>query len=422
MGRKKQITIQELANQLYDEDNEEIMGEQVGALERLINLILEDYKETKVIPADEFFDKTISFSFSDDDLEKIYNFLHAQGYTVETAKDDDEDFELSEDDVADLDDDMDDDFDDDLDDTDEELTESDTVEDNNYYAPSLGFTPTDSVKSYLHEIGQIPLLTVEQEIYYAKKWTEEGDLRAKHRLIEANLRLVVSNAKKFLNHGLPFLDLIQEGNLGLSKAVDKFDYTKGYKFSTYATWWIKQAIARAIADQGRLIRIPVHMVETINKISKAQRYLFQTLGREPTPEEVSNHLGIKALTPEKIREIQTNSMEPISLHGPVIKDENESTMEDFIADPNVKSPVEETTRELLRENLEEVLMELNERERIVLELRYGLRDNVAHTLEDVGKKFDLTRERIRQIEAKAIRKLKSGVRLKKLEDYKYLNS
>ena len=421
MARKKVITVEELAKQLYDEDSYE---ENLSALERILSLFLEQYKDTKVIPSEEFFDKTVSFDFSEDEMDKIYNYFHSRGYEVEDNKDiEDDNIDISDEDVLKLEsgiDDM-DSFDDDEYDGDD-IGDIDDIDETQVYSMSSDVTPTDSVKAYLHEIGQVALLTKDQETFLAKEYKEKHDQYAKDKLIQANLRLVVSIAKKFSGRGLPFLDLISEGNMGLAKAVDKFDYTKGFKFSTYATWWIRQAIARAIADQARIIRIPVHMVETINKISKAQRHLLQELGRDATPEEIADYLDDKVLTAEKIREIQTNSMEPISLHGPVVKDENESTMEDFIADPNVASPVDETTRELLRENLDAVLKELTDREERVLRLRYGLDDNIFHTLEEVGEEFDVTRERIRQIEAKAIKKIRHPSRIKRLEDWKNLNS
>ena len=422
MARKKVVTVEELAKQLYEEDSYE---ENLPVLERILSLFLEQYKDTKVIPSEEFFDKTLSFDFSEDELDKIYNYFHSRGYEIEDQKDSDAELDISDEEVlkleSQLDDDMDSyDEDDEFDEEREDLEGIDTIDEAQIYSMSSDITPTDSVKAYLHEIGQVPLLSKDEETFLAKEYKENQ--YAKDRLIQANLRLVVSIAKKFSGRGLPFLDLISEGNMGLAKAVDKFDYTKGFKFSTYATWWIRQAIARAIADQARIIRIPVHMVETINKISKAQRHLLQELGRDASPEEIADYLDDKVLTADKIREIQTNSMEPISLHGPVVKDENESTMEDFIADPNVASPVDETTRELLRENLDSVLKELTDREERVLRLRYGLDDNIFHTLEEVGDEFDVTRERIRQIEAKAIKKIRHPSRIKRLEDWKNLNS
>ena len=270
----------------------------------------------------------------------------------------------------------------------------------------------DPVRMYLREIGKIPLLTPEEEIELAKR-VEEGDEEAKKKLIEANLRLVVSIAKKYIGRGLSFLDLIQEGNLGLIRAVEKFDYRKGFKFSTYATWWIRQAITRAIADQARTIRIPVHMVETINKLIRVSRQLVQQLGREPTTEEIAQALG---LPPEKVEDIQRIAQEPVSLETP-IGEEEDSQLGDFLEDKESPNPEEATAGQLLREQLEEMLDELTEREREVLRLRFGLEDGHAHTLEEVGKRFNVTRERIRQIEAKALRKLRHPSRSKRLRDY-----
>lgn len=273
----------------------------------------------------------------------------------------------------------------------------------------------DSVKLYLREIGRVELLTPEQETSIAKRITE-GDEIAKQELITANLRLVISIAKRYVGRGMHFLDLIQEGNLGLMKAVDKFDYTKGFKFSTYATWWIKQAITRAIADQARTIRIPVHMVETINKTTRVQRQLVQELGREPTAEEISERME-GTLSPERIREIQRIAIDPVSLETPV-GEEDDSSLKDFIEDKEVVSPSDYTTQALLKEELYEVMKDLTDREERVLRLRYGLDDNKPRTLEEVGKEFGVTRERIRQIEAKAIRKLRHPTRAKKLGDYR----
>ena len=272
----------------------------------------------------------------------------------------------------------------------------------------------DSVKIYLKEIGKVRLLTAQEEIDIARR-IAEGDEDAKQELINANLRLVISIAKRYAGRGMPFLDLIQEGNMGLIKAVEKFDYTKGFKFSTYATWWIRQAITRAIADQARTIRIPVHMVETINKITRAQRQLVQELGRDPTAEEISERLE-GALTPDRIREIQCINQEPVSLETP-IGEEDDSHLGDFIEDKEVVSPSEYTTKSLLKDELYDVLQELTDREARVLELRYGLTDNHPRTLEEVGKEFGVTRERIRQIEAKAIKKLRHPNRSKRLGDY-----
>ncbi len=270
----------------------------------------------------------------------------------------------------------------------------------------------DPVKMFLKEIGKIRLLTFEEENILAERMVK-GDEEAKKQLIEANLRLVVSIAKKYIGRGMTFLDLIQEGNLGLIKAVDKFDPSKGYKFSTYATWWIRQAITRAIADQARTIRIPVHMVETINKLIKTSRHLLQSLGREPTPEEVAEELEMPV---EKVRDILKVAQEPISLETPV-GEEDESNLGNFIPDDEAPSPSEQAADTLLREHIEEVMQTLTPREAKVLKLRFGLEDGRMRTLEEVGKEFDVTRERIRQIEAKALRKLRHPSRSKKLKDF-----
>ena len=278
-----------------------------------------------------------------------------------------------------------------------------------------GIAVDDPVRMYLKEIGKVPLLTADEEIELAKKMElggEEGE-EAKKRLCEANLRLVVSIAKRYVGRGMLFLDLIQEGNLGLIKAVDKFDYRKGYKFSTYATWWIRQAITRSIADQARTIRIPVHMVETINKLIRVSRQLLQELGREPSPEEIAEEMGLSV---DKVREIQKVAQEPVSLETP-IGEEEDSHLGDFIPDEDVPQPVEAAAFSMLKEQLVEVLDTLTDREQKVLKLRFGLEDGRARTLEEVGKEFEVTRERIRQIEAKALRKLRHPSRSKKLKDY-----
>lgn len=276
-----------------------------------------------------------------------------------------------------------------------------------------GISVDDPVRMYLREIGKIPLLSYDKELELAKRILE-GDEEAKQELAEANLRLVVSIAKKYVGRGMLFLDLIQEGNMGLIKAVEKFDYTKGFKFSTYATWWIRQAITRAIADQARTIRIPVHMVETINKLTRIQRQLIQELGREPSAEEIAEKMD--GMTPEKVREIQKISLEPVSLETP-IGEEDDSHLGDFIQDEDSPAPQDAASYTLLREQLEEVMKTLTPREAKVLRLRFGLDDGKARTLEEVGKEFDVTRERIRQIEAKALRKLRHPSRSKKLRDY-----
>jgi len=275
-----------------------------------------------------------------------------------------------------------------------------------------GISINDPVRMYLKEIGKVPLLTAEEEVELARR-IENGDESAKRRLAEANLRLVVSIAKRYVGRGMLFLDLIQEGNLGLIKAVEKFDYRKGYKFSTYATWWIRQAITRAIADQARTIRIPVHMVETINKLVRVQRQLLQELGREPSPEETAEEMDLSV---DKVREILKIAQEPVSLETP-IGEEEDSHLGDFIEDEDVPAPAEAASYTLLKEQLEDVLSTLTDREEKVLRLRFGLDDGRARTLEEVGQVFSVTRERIRQIEAKALRKLRHPSRSKKLKDY-----
>ena len=292
-----------------------------------------------------------------------------------------------------------------------EVPDEDEIENIDLSVPD-GVSIDDPVRMYLKEIGKVPLLSADEEVELAKRM-ENGDIEAKKKLAEANLRLVVSIAKRYVGRGMLFLDLIQEGNLGLIKAVEKFDYTKGYKFSTYATWWIRQAITRAIADQARTIRIPVHMVETINKYVRVQRQLLQELGREPQPEEIAKHMNMPV---DRVREIQKISLEPVSLETP-IGEEEDSHLGDFIQDDNVPVPAEAAAFTLLREQLDEVLGTLTEREQKVLKLRFGLEDGRARTLEEVGKEFKVTRERIRQIEAKALRKLRHPSRSRKLKDY-----
>ena len=305
------------------------------------------------------------------------------------------------------------------DDTDVHDDDIDMIDENSDEEPDLldlsipdSINIEDPVRMYLKEIGKVPLLTAEEEIELAKRM-ENGDEDAKKRLAEANLRLVVSIAKRYVGRGMLFLDLIQEGNLGLIKAVEKFDYNKGFKFSTYATWWIRQAITRAIADQARTIRIPVHMVETINKLVRVSRQLLQELGREPTPEEIAERMEIPV---ERVREILKISQEPVSLETP-IGEEEDSHLGDFIQDDNVPVPADAAAFTLLKEQLVEVLGTLTEREQKVLRLRFGLDDGRARTLEEVGKEFNVTRERIRQIEAKALRKLRHPSRSRKLKDY-----
>lgn len=344
--------------------------------------LLERGKKKGVLSFKEISDAFEDVEITPEELEKVYDRFEKEG--IELVEDLDK--ELEEIEV-----------------TKEELEDLSVPE---------GINIDDHVKMYLKEIGKVNLLTAEEEFDLAKRMSE-GDEEAKKRLAEANLRLVVSIAKRYVGRGMLFLDLIQEGNLGLIKAVDKFDYTKGYKFSTYATWWIRQAITRAIADQARTIRIPVHMVETINKLVRVSRQLVQELGREPTHEELAKELNMSV---EKVREISKISQEPVSLETP-IGEEEDSHLGDFIPDDDAPAPSEAASFVLLKEQLTEVLKTLTPREGKVLRLRFGLDDGRQRTLEEVGKEFDVTRERIRQIEAKALRKLRHPSRSKKLKDF-----
>ncbi len=347
-------------------------------------------------------DKIDNIEFDKDQIEDIYDYLERTGIAVVADKEEPDSSELDKIDQEEEDPEIRAQLEKDpkLKEIDLEATISKTV------------AVDDPVRMYLKEIGKVPLLSAEEEVELAKRM-EQGDEYAKQKLCEANLRLVVSIAKKYVGRGMLFLDLIQEGNLGLIKAVDKFDYTKGYKFSTYATWWIRQAITRSIADQARTIRIPVHMVETINKLIRVSRQLLQENGREPTPDEIAEEMGI---TVEKVREILKIAQEPVSLETP-IGEEEDSHLGDFIPDEDAPAPAEAAAFSMLKEQLVEVLNTLTEREQKVLKLRFGLEDGRARTLEEVGKEFDVTRERIRQIEAKALRKLRHPTRSKKLKDY-----
>ena len=331
-------------------------------------------------------------------MDEIYEVLMSKGIEIVSESEPD-DFEILLEDEPDLT-------------TDPDIIIEESVDVDLEASMPKGVTVDDPVRMYLKEIGKVPLLSADEEIELAQRM-EQGDEEAKKRLCEANLRLVVSIAKRYVGRGMLFLDLIQEGNLGLIKAVDKFDYTKGYKFSTYATWWIRQAITRSIADQARTIRIPVHMVETINKLIRVSRQLLQTYGREPTPEEIAKEMGLPV---EKVREIQKIAQEPVSLETP-IGEEEDSHLGDFIPDEDVPAPAEAAAFSMLKEQLIEVLDTLTDREQKVLKLRFGLEDGRARTLEEVGKEFEVTRERIRQIEAKALRKLRHPSRSKKLKDY-----
>ena len=364
--------------------------------EKLVGLLELAKKKKNVLEYQEISDYFKDQPLDAEQMDKIFDFLEASGVDVLRITDN------GADDLM-LDDDMDIDG---LDD--EEEVELDKID----LSVPEGVSIEDPVRMYLKEIGKVPLLSAEEEIELAKKM-EQGDENAKKRLAEANLRLVVSIAKRYVGRGMLFLDLIQEGNLGLMKAVEKFDYRKGYKFSTYATWWIRQALTRAIADQARTIRIPVHMVETINKLIRVSRQLLQELGREPTPEEIAEEMDMPV---DRVREILKISQEPVSLETP-IGEEEDSHLGDFIQDDNVPVPADAAAFTLLKEQLVEVLGTLTEREQKVLRLRFGLDDGRARTLEEVGKEFNVTRERIRQIEAKALRKLRHPSRSRKLKDY-----
>lgn len=375
------------------------MEEQALKMEEKLKALVELGKKKKnMLEIPEIAEVISDMELSDEQMEKIYEYLEAQNIEVlRISADTDVDTDVlidSEPDELLL--------------ADEEEVDMEKID---LTVPD-GVSIEDPVRMYLKEIGKVPLLTADEEIELAKRMAK-GDEEAKKRLAEANLRLVVSIAKRYVGRGMLFLDLIQEGNLGLIKAVEKFDYEKGFKFSTYATWWIRQAITRAIADQARTIRIPVHMVETINKLIRVSRQLLQELGREPTPEEIAKELDMPV---ERVREILKISQEPVSLETP-IGEEEDSHLGDFIQDDNVPVPAEAAAATLLKEQLDEVLSTLTEREQKVLRLRFGMNDGRARTLEEVGKEFDVTRERIRQIEAKALRKLRHPSRSRKLKDY-----
>ena len=363
--------------------------------EKLVELLELAKKKKNVLEYQEISDFFKDQSPEVEQMEKVLDFLEASGVDVLRISGNDEELILDDDaDIEKMDD--------------EEEIELDKID----LSVPEGVSIEDPVRMYLKEIGKVSLLTADEEIELAKRM-EQGDEEAKKRLAEANLRLVVSIAKRYVGRGMLFLDLIQEGNLGLIKAVEKFDYRKGYKFSTYATWWIRQAITRAIADQARTIRIPVHMVETINKLIRVSRQLLQELGREPTPEEIAEEMKMPV---DRVREILKISQEPVSLETP-IGEEEDSHLGDFIQDDNVPVPADAAAFTLLKEQLIEVLGTLTEREQKVLRLRFGLDDGRARTLEEVGKEFNVTRERIRQIEAKALRKLRHPSRSRKLKDY-----
>ncbi|WP_071442757.1 RNA polymerase sigma factor RpoD [Traorella massiliensis] len=374
--------------------------------------LLEKYQKDQVLYQKDIASATEHLDLSDEDTDELFDWLTKNDIEVS----DDEDINLNDpsivldetDDIGDFDDlDLDDDFDED------DTLASDIESLEQSFANSSQAKINDPVKMYLKEIGRVDLLNPEDEPEIARR-IQEGDEEAKKILIAANLRLVVSIAKKYVGRGMLFLDLIQEGNMGLVKAVEKFDYTKGFKFSTYATWWIRQAITRAIADQARTIRIPVHMVETINKLTRIQRQLVQDLGRDPTAEEIAEKM--EGITPEKVREIQKIALEPVSLETP-IGEEDDSHLGDFLEDENAMSPDEYANNQLLKDEINLVLQGLTDREEKVLRLRFGLYDGRTRTLEEVGREFNVTRERIRQIEAKALRKLKHPTRSKRLKDF-----
>ena len=353
----------------------------------VVKKLLQIGKSKNFLSTSEILDALSEIEITPDQFEEIYATFNAAGIVVVDEKTDLDHLEAPDDlppiEEADLD-----------------------------FSVPEGIFIDDPVKMYLKEIGRVPLLSADEEIELAQRM-EQGDEYAKKRLAESNLRLVVSIAKRYVGRGMLFLDLIQEGNLGLIKAVEKFDYRRGYKFSTYATWWIRQAITRAIADQARTIRIPVHMVETINKLHRVNRQLLQDFGREPSPEEIAEHMGISV---ERVREIQKIAQEPVSLETP-IGEEDDSHLGDFIEDEDAPAPAEMASFVLLNEQLDDVLDTLTPRERKVLQLRFGLDDGRTRTLEEVGQEFGVTRERIRQIEAKALRKLRHPSRSRKLKDY-----
>ena len=361
-------------------------------LERLRDLVALGKKKKSILEIQEINDFFRDMELNAEQMDKVFEYLESNNIDVLRISGSDDDVDIDMDVILSEEEDVD-------------------VENIDLSVPD-GVSIEDPVRMYLKEIGKVPLLSAEREIELAQRM-EDGDEDAKKELAEANLRLVVSIAKRYVGRGMLFLDLIQEGNLGLIKAVEKFDYHKGYKFSTYATWWIRQAITRAIADQARTIRIPVHMVETINKLIRVSRQLLQELGREPTPEEIAKELDMPV---DRVREILKISQEPVSLETP-IGEEEDSHLGDFIQDDNVPVPADAAAQTLLKEQLDEVLDTLTEREQKVLRLRFGMNDGRARTLEEVGKEFDVTRERIRQIEAKALRKLRHPSRSRKLRDY-----
>ena len=437
MAKTKQTELEneELENDLpedeeeFDDEDEELEDENysnpedeaIESLDTIKKRLEKQGKKDGSLNQEDILDAAAQLDLSDEDLESLIQYFKDKKIEVISDEEDDQnldDIDLSDEDLKnmDKDDDLTEVFENDDDYNENAMEHIDPNLDTDLDMLSMDSVKiNDPVKMYLKQIGCYKLLSPQEEIELAKR-IQQGDKRAKDQLTQANLRLVVSIAKRYVGRGMLFLDLIQEGNLGLIKAVEKFDYTRGYKFSTYATWWIKQAITRAIADQARTIRIPVHMVETINKITRIQRQLVQEKGREPTPEEIAEKLD-GTITPERVREIQKIALDPVSLETP-IGEEDDSHLGDFIEDKEAVSPSDYTTKSLLKDELRSVMKELTDREERVLRLRYGLDDDRPRTLEEVGKEFGVTRERIRQIEAKAIRKLRHPTRSKRFGDYK----
>ena len=433
--KKTELENEELENDLpedeeeFDDEDEELEDENysnpedeaIESLDTIKKRLEKQGKKDGSLNQEDILDAVAQLDLSDEDLESLIQYFKDKKIEVISDEEDDQnldDIDLSDEDLKnmDKDDDLTEVFENDDDYNENAMEHIDPNLDIDLDMLSMDSVKiNDPVKMYLKQIGCYKLLSPQEEIELAKR-IQQGDKRAKDQLTQANLRLVVSIAKRYVGIGMLFLDLIQEGNLGLIKAVEKFDYTRGYKFSTYATWWIKQAITRAIADQARTIRIPVHMVETINKITRIQRQLVQEKGREPTPEEIAEKLD-GTITPERVREIQKIALDPVSLETP-IGEEDDSHLGDFIEDKEAVSPSDYTTKSLLKDELRSVMKELTDREERVLRLRYGLDDDRPRTLEEVGKEFGVTRERIRQIEAKAIRKLRHPTRSKRFGDYK----
>ncbi|MCI7221721.1 MAG: RNA polymerase sigma factor RpoD [Firmicutes bacterium] len=411
---KQEVTAENNGHVKFNVYNGKGKSKELKTLEELKEDFKKAFEQNGVLYQEDVLDALDRIELDDMDNEELYDWFSSQG--IDLSEDDD---------LDDVDVDVEENVEDDIDMMDDDsISDDEDIDniDNSFYDNlnlnidygSSNVKINDPVKMYLKEIGRVPLLKADEEIEIAKR-IEAGDEEAKNILISSNLRLVVSIAKKYVGRGMLFLDLIQEGNMGLVKAVEKFDYRKGFKFSTYATWWIRQAITRAIADQARTIRIPVHMVETINKLTRIERQLVQDLGRDPTAEEIAAKM--EGISPEKVREIKKIAMDPVSLETP-IGEEDDSHLGDFIEDKNSMSPDQYANNQLLKDEISKALSELTEREEKVLRLRFGLYDGRTRTLEEVGKEFNVTRERIRQIEAKALRKLKHPTRSKRLRDFK----